>query len=101
MLVYLDNILSIVLKLPQEIQLELAQRAKALRKAHGLSQSQLAEKSGVSFGSIKRFERSGKISLESLLKIAFVLDALASFEQLFPPKPFMPGSLDEIINSKR
>ncbi|MEM9858835.1 MAG: helix-turn-helix transcriptional regulator, partial [Bacteroidota bacterium] len=77
------------------------QRAKALRKAHGLSQSQLAEKSGVSFGSIKRFERSGKISLESLLKIAFVLDALASFEQLFPPKPFMPGSLDEIINSKR
>ncbi len=89
-----------MLQLPHEVQLALAQRAKALRKSKSLSQEVLAEKSGVSFGSLKRFERSGKISLESLLKIAFVLDALESFERLFFPEPTMPDSLDELINSK-
>lgn len=88
-------------KLPQEIQLELASRAKSLRKEEGLSQEQLAEKSGVSFGSVKRFERTGKISLDSLLKIAFVLNATDAFDQLFAAKLDMPDSLDDLLNTKR
>ena len=93
----MDNILTKMLKLPQEIQMELAERAQVLRKGEKLSQEQLAKKSGVSFGSVKRFERTGKISLESLLKIAFVLNATEAFDQLFTPRPDMPNSLDELF----
>ena len=42
-------------------------------------------------GSLKRFEKSGQISLDSLLKIAFTLKSLAEFEQLFPAKEIPKG----------
>ncbi|MCB9326166.1 MAG: helix-turn-helix transcriptional regulator [Lewinellaceae bacterium] len=48
-----------------------------------LSQLQLAEKSGVSLGSIKRFEQTGKISFESLLTLAHILGRLSEFESIF------------------
>lgn len=47
-------------------------------------------------GSLKRFEKSGQISLDSLLKIAFTLKSLAEFEQLFPAKE-IPKSLDDLF----
>lgn len=89
-----------MIKLPQEIQTDLTLRVKQLRKSERLSQEQLANKSGVSLGSIKRFERSGKISLESLLKIAFVLNALDGFGGLFVARPATPSSIDELLNLK-
>lgn len=64
--------------------MELAQRAKARRKQRGLSQKELAMRSGVSFGSLQRFEQSGLIALESLLRIAFALDCMDGFDALFP-----------------
>jgi transcriptional regulator with XRE-family HTH domain len=67
-------------KKPHEILEELALRHKAIRKQMGLSQSQLAARSGVSFGSIKRFETMGQISLESLLKLAQILNRLNDFD---------------------
>ena len=59
-------------KLPSDILSEVALKHKRLRKKHKLSQAELAERSGVSLGSIKRFEQSGRISLESLLKLGIV-----------------------------
>lgn len=73
-------------KLPSDILMSTALKAAALRKELKLTQSDLAIKSGVSYGSIKRFERSGRISFESLLKIAEALDRLSDFEPLFAAK---------------
>lgn len=70
-------------KLPKDILLETAAKHRKLRKQHKLSQSELAKRSGVSLGSIKRFEQTGKISFESLLKLAHLLGRLPDFEQLF------------------
>ena len=70
-------------KTSSQVQLELAERFKKLRKDKKLSQSELADKSGVSFGSIKRFEYTGQISLESLLKLAHLFDRLDDFEEVF------------------
>ena len=67
---------------PIEVSLELAARLKKIRKKLKLSQADLAERSGVSLGSLKRFENSGKISLESLLKLAHLLGKLKDFENL-------------------
>lgn len=90
--VYLDNILSImakysVNKVPSDILILIAQNVVALRKEQGWTQKDLAEKSDVSYGSIKRFERTGQISFESLLKIVESLGRLSEFEKiLLPPK---------------
>ncbi len=42
----------------------------------------MAERSGVSLGSLKRFENTGKISLEFLLKLMHLLGRLHEFDQL-------------------
>jgi transcriptional regulator with XRE-family HTH domain len=67
---------------PSEVSLELAKRLKVIRKQLKLTQADLAERSGVSLGSLKRFENSGRISLESLLKLAHLLGKLKEFENL-------------------
>ena len=55
---------------------------KQRRKALGYTQPELASRSGVSLGSLKRFERFGQILLESLLKLALVLECLGEFSSL-------------------
>lgn len=86
---------------PREVAEHIAQAAKEKRLSINLSQKSLSERSGVSFGVIKKFERSGKISLESLLKLALTLGSLNEFIDLFkttPPEELR--SLDEILEDK-
>ncbi|HOO83350.1 MAG TPA: helix-turn-helix transcriptional regulator [Prolixibacteraceae bacterium] len=73
-------------KLPTDVMHEVALNHRNLRKSKKMSQSELAERSGVSLGSIKRFERSGQISFESLLKLAHVMDRLNDFDSIFLKK---------------
>lgn len=88
------------LKTPKEIMLAIAQRAKHCRLALNLTQTGLATRSNVSLGSLKRFERTGKISLESLLNLALVLENLNTFDQVFTyQRPKI--TLDEIIKQQK
>jgi transcriptional regulator with XRE-family HTH domain len=68
---------------PLQICKQIAQRHKLLRKKLRLSQKEMAERSGVSLGSLKRFENTGKISLEMLLKLAHLMGRLNDFETIF------------------
>ncbi|MBA0882583.1 helix-turn-helix domain-containing protein [Flavobacterium undicola] len=70
-------------KTPSQVQTELAERLREIRKDKKISQSELAAKSGVSLGSIKRFEHTGEISLASLLKLAHLFDRLDDFDTVF------------------
>ena len=74
--------LSFLSKTPQDVISELKERCKSRRRSFKYTQQELASRSGVSLGSLKRFERSGQISLESLLRIAFVLECLEDFENV-------------------
>jgi transcriptional regulator with XRE-family HTH domain len=76
-------------KVPSQIILDLAFRFKKIRKNQKLSQSETALRSGVSLGSLKRFEQTGQISLESLLKLAHLFDRLEDFETVFEEKTDM------------
>lgn len=67
----------------QSVTEQLVEREKQRRKKMHLSQRDLANKSGVSYASIRRFENIGEISLNSLLKIANALDCLEDFNSLF------------------
>ena len=71
------------MKTPKELSLIIAANVRKRRKGRKLSMQDLAEKSGVSYGSVKRFENCGEISLVSLLKIATVLDCADEVEELF------------------
>jgi transcriptional regulator with XRE-family HTH domain len=73
-------------KNPTDYVAELAIKHKAIRKQAGLSQQELALRSGVSLGSIKRFETTGQISLFSLVQTMHVLDYLADFDKILLPK---------------
>lgn len=90
--------ISINIKTPQELQHDIAQSIKTKRLALNLSQQSLSAKSGVSYGVLKKFERTGQISLESLLKIALVLGLVDNFNSLFvPDEPTLGLSLDELM----
>jgi transcriptional regulator with XRE-family HTH domain len=92
-----DNILAIILNTPKEVMGILASHAKAARLALGLTQAGLGSRSGVSLGSIKRFERTGQVSLESLLKIATVLGNLENFTHVFATKNKALPGLDVLM----
>ena len=81
-----------------EINNDIAQKIVRLRKRKKITQKQLAARSGVSLGSLKRFEQSGEISLQSLTKIAIALDVENELEGLFDNVPF--ASIEEIINEQ-
>lgn len=83
-------------KTPNEIARSLAEKIKQQRKKMKISQQELAQKSGVSLGSIKRFETKYEISLQSFIKIAIALDLDGDLENLFTTKPY--SSIDEVIN---
>jgi transcriptional regulator with XRE-family HTH domain len=84
---------------PYQIAKELSLRHRAIRKQLKLSQVELADRSGVSLGSLKRFESTGQISLESLLKLAHLLDRLSDFEPVFQPQEDI-DKLERLFNSK-
>ena len=67
-------------KLPTDILLNTAKKVRELRKEAGYSQAELARRSGVSLGSVKRFEITGQISMVSFLKVLHLLNRLEEFD---------------------
>ncbi len=67
-----------------DVQDVLRDAARQRRISLNMTQADLAERSGVSLGSLKRFERTGEVSLASLLALAEAMDSLEEFTQLFP-----------------
>lgn len=87
---------------PHELLAHIAQQAQAKRLSLNLTQKTLSERSGVSFGVIKKFELTGKISLDSLLKIASILGASEEFAVLFKLPPLEHHlTLDQLLKNKK
>lgn len=83
----------------EEIDKKLADRVSQLRKRRKITQKDLAEKSGVSLGSIKRFETCGQISLISLTKIAIALGCSTEITEMFTDIPYR--SIEEVISDNQ
>lgn len=81
--------------LPSEISAAIAERCRARRLALGLSRDALAARSGVTAASLKRFERTGSIAFDSLVRLAIALDALDGFDLLFAKRTYQ--SLDDVL----
>ena len=72
--------------LPKELCMELAKRLTAIRLQKAWTRELLAKKANINVHTLKRFERSGQISLERLIAISTVLDHLQEIEKLFKPR---------------
>ncbi len=84
---------------PDEIMLQLAQRIRRIRRRRKISQLQLSHSSGVSYGSIKRFESTGQISLLALTRIAIALHCADEIRHLFESVPY--ESIEEVARENR
>lgn len=90
--------MSINMLTPQEMLKKIAEKARAKRLSLDLSQQTLSDKSGVSYSVLKKFERIGQISLESLLKLALAIGSMSDFDNLFElERPEHALSLDELM----
>ena len=83
---------------PLEINMGIAKRVRALRQRRKISQAKMSELSGVSLGSLKRFESTGEISLLSLTKIAIALGVQSELKGLFADVPFL--TIEEVENAR-
>lgn len=84
---------------PPEALLKAAKLTKERRLFMNITQSQLSDRSGVSLSVIRRFERVGKISLESFLKLSLVLDFMRDILKSLEINVESFSSVDEILAS--
>jgi len=85
------------MKTPREILIEISERARTKRLGLNLTRAGLSLRSGVSVSVIRQFETTGKISLESLVKIAVALGDDAGFGSLFAHRVDETISIDELL----
>ena len=87
------------LKTTGEIAQALAKRMRELRLRKKWKRTTLADRSGVSKSSLRRFEQTGKISLESFLKLMSTFDRLFEMEKLLQPPAVK--SIDDLETRKK
>ena len=83
----------------EEINENLAKRIRNIRRRRRISQERLSEISGVSLGSVKRFESTGNISLLSLTRISIALDLADEIRNIFAEVPYQ--SIEEVIHDRK
>jgi len=84
---------------PDAIMRGIAARVKRNRLELDLSQKAFAAKTGVSLGSLKRFEHIGEISLKGLVLIAVALDITEELSLLFTRKQYQ--SIEELLAKEK
>ena len=90
---------ALVWETAEELDKKVAEHLRNIRKRRQISQRSLADLSGVSYGSVKRFETTGQISLLSLTKIAVALNIADDLRNIFTEIPY--NSIEEVINETR
>lgn len=85
---------------PDEALNQAAASLRQHRIRQKLTQEVLAHKSGVALASLRKFERTGLIALESFFKLAAVLGLLENILATIEPKEEY-ASLDDVIREKK
>lgn len=77
----------------------LARNIRARRLAMGLTQAGLSKRAGVALASLRKFEQTGAISLESLLKLLMVVGGLERVIEASAPEHGEFSSIDEVLEA--
>lgn len=78
--------MAISLSTPTELLHTLGQRLRAQRLAQGLAQLELARMAGLSLGAVRKLERDGQSSLDTLARVAQALGLAGELDGLFAHK---------------
>lgn len=84
---------------PAKAQLQLAENLRERRLAMGLTQAGLAARSGVALATLRKFERTGAASIETLLKLLAVVGGLEETIKATTPIEIEFSSIDEVIKA--
>ena len=84
---------------PSDVAIRLANKIKSIRKRRKITQKQLAGRSNVSYASLRKFEATGQISLESFIKLVMELGLKDELDNLFSTPVY--NSIDEVINERK
>ncbi len=88
-----------ILDTPSDIAVKLAQKMKSIRKRRKITQKQLAARSNVSYATLRKYEKTGQISLESFIKISMELGLTNELNNLFSTPVY--NSIEEVINEQK
>ena len=88
-----------IFETPSDVAIKMAQKLKSIRKRRKITQKQLAARSNVSYATLRKFEKTGQISLESFIKISMELGLLNELSNLFSDPTY--NSIEEVINERK
>ena len=78
---------------------KLVENIRERRLQMDLTQEGLAERSGVALSTLRKFEQTGIISLESFLKILSIVGGLEEVIEVLKPNKPVFKSIDEVLNN--
>ena len=84
---------------PSDVAIRLAKKVRDIRKRKKITQKQLAGRSNVSYATLRKFEKTGQISLESFIKLAMELGVIQEINNLFTEPVY--NSIEEVINASK
>ena len=87
--------------MPSEARLAIASNLRRRRLAMDLTQKGLSERSGVTLGTLRKFERTGSISLEGLLKLMLVVGGIEETVNATAVPETDFTSIDDVIAGRR
>lgn len=83
---------------PSDICMKLALKMRNIRKRKNITQEQLATRSNVSYATLRKFEKTGQISLESFVKLTMELGVVSEINSLFEQPIY--SNIQEVINDR-
>jgi transcriptional regulator with XRE-family HTH domain len=84
---------------PSKAQTKITESIRARRLLMELTQEGLAERSGVPLPTLRKFEQTGSISLESLLKLLMVVGGIDDIINILKPSPQVFTSIDDVLKN--
>lgn len=85
----------------REAAQELGRRVKTVRLAQNMRQKELADRAGVSRLTVVHFEKTGRGSVDSFLRIALALGKIAEFSTLFQSPPTRIAEMEKAAAPER
>ncbi len=88
-------VVNVVWYTPADVTKSLAAKIKNIRRRKKITQKQLAARSNVSYASLRKFEQTGQISLESFVKLTMELGLIGEINALFEQPVY--SSIEEVL----
>lgn len=85
---------------PAKAKTALAANMRERRLALNLTQAGLSERSGVALATLRKFEQSGSVSLDNLLKLMLVVGGLRKIVEATALDQGRFSSIDDVLSNK-